>query len=137
MRSIRSILITLVLCTLLLPLSGCGKKTESDIQAETINSLYTDDNKLVFAVGDIYKLVYYHDEDGNITGVEHYYEYSDETTANEKCEEDKESLKNDASIKNITCKGNYVIYTISDTEWGDLTLEKVKSTYSYLSEVEK
>ena len=34
--------------------------------------MYTDNNKLVLAVGDIYKLVYYHDKDGKITNVEHY-----------------------------------------------------------------
>lgn len=133
----KKFLIALMVCTLVFPLSGCGKKSEKDIQAQTIDKMYTDNNKLVLAVGDIYKLVYYHDKDGKITGLEHYYDYKDENTANEKCEQDKESLKNNASIKNITCKGNYVIYTMSDTEWGDLTIDKVKSTYSYLTVIEK
>ena len=131
--------VRLILCcaAVVMLAAGCGKKSEKDIQAQTIDKMYTDNNKLVLAVGDIYKLVYYHDKDGKITGLEHYYEYKDENTANEKCEQDKESLKNNASIKNITCKGNYVIYTMSDTEWGDLTIDKVKSTYSYLTVIEK
>ena len=94
----KKFLIALIVCTLVFPLSGCGKKSEKDIQAQTIDKMYTDNNKLVLAVGDIYKLVYYHDKDGKITGLEHYYEYKDEKTANEKCEQDKESLKNNASI---------------------------------------
>lgn len=133
----KKFLIALMVSTLVFTLSGCGKKSQEDVQAQTIKNMYSDDDKLVLAVGDVYKLVYYYDKDGNITGLEHYYEYSDENTANEKCEQDKETLKNNASIKNITCKDKYVIYTMSDTEWSDLTLDKVKSTYSYLTVIEK
>ena len=57
----KKFLIALMVCTLVFPLSGCGKKSEKDIQAQTIDKMYTDNNKLVLAVGDIYKLVYYHD----------------------------------------------------------------------------
>ena len=73
-----------VICLLSLLLVGCGceKKKEKENNGDTIeqqiektiSSLYTDDSKLVYKNGDVYKLVFYY-KDNEITGLEHYYEY--------------------------------------------------------------
>lgn len=129
------------ICTLSVMLIGCGsdkdKKKENSKSKEqtqiekTLNKLYTDDKKLVYANGDLYKLVFYYN--GNkITGLEHYYEYKDEKEAESKYKEDLETLKNDVSIKNILRSGKYVVYIMSEDRYEDKTVEELKKEYSYL-----
>lgn len=137
MKKILSIITIFVLSFLLV---GCGcenkedKKEENNEQnqiEETLKSFYTDDNKLVYNNGDVYKIVFYY-EDDKITGLEHYYEYKDEKEAKEKYEEDKETLKNNTSIKDIILSGKYVVYVLSGDQYEGKTVQEVKDSYTYL-----
>ena len=134
-------LYVLGVCILSVMLIGCGcdkdKKKENDKEKgenqieKTISNLYTDDEKLVYANGDLYKLVFYY-KDNEITGLEHYYEYKDEKEAEAKYKEDTENLKNDMSIKKISRSGKFVVYTMAQDRYEGKTVEEVKNSYSYL-----
>ena len=76
-------------------------------------------------------MVFYY-EDDKITGLEHYYEYKDEKEAKEKYEEDKETLKNNTSIKDIILSGKYVVYVLSGDQYEGKTVQEVKDSYTYL-----
>ena len=128
-------------CLLSLLLVGCGceKKKENENNEDTIlkqiektiSSLYTDDSKLVYKVGDVYKMVFYY-KGNEITGLEHYYEYENEIVAQEHYNKDKEELKNNASIKNIYLSGKYVVYKLVGEEYEGKTVEEVKNAYPFL-----
>ena len=107
-----------------------GDTIEQQIE-KTISSLYTDDSKLVYKNGDVYKLVFYY-KDNEITGLEHYYEYENETIAQEHYNKDKEELKNNASIKNIYLSGKYVVYRFVGEQYEGKTVEEVKNSYPFL-----
>lgn len=136
MKKFNLLVLTLCLCVLLV---GCGKNNKKDDEKnndvtrveETINDLYTDEEKLVYKVGDLYKLVFYFDND-EITGLEHYYEYKDVIEADKKYKEDIEKYKNNIQIKKITKSGKFVVYTIAGSEWEGKTVKEVKESYSFL-----
>ena len=125
-------------------LFGCGNNNKKDKEKEviespiekTIKNLYTDDTKLVYDNGGIYKLVFYY-SNNEITGLEHYYEYKDENEASSQYEKDIESLENNASIKEISKSGKYVVYTLSSNEYEGKTVEDIKNIYSFLMPVYK
>lgn len=136
MKRIKLIFVV-ALCLFVVGCSGDKKnkdkekdKGESQIE-NTIKSMYTDENKLVYDNNGIYKLVFYY-KDNEITGLEHYYEYKDETEAESKYKEDSESLKNNSSIKKISRSGKYVIYTMAGKEFEGKTVSEVKESYSFL-----
>lgn len=108
------------------------KKNKGESQIEnTIKSMYTDENKLVYDNNGIYKLVFYY-KDNEITGLEHYYEYKDDVEAESKYKEDSEKLKDNLSIKKISRSGKYVIYTMAGKEFEGKTVQEVKESYSFL-----
>lgn len=141
----KKILTIMMVCVLSFVLAGCetdkNKENNNDASkdtliAKTIKNLYTDEEKLVYDVSGIYKLVFYYS--GNeITGLQHFYEYEDETKAKAKYELDKEDLKNNISIKEISLNGKYVVYTMAAGEYEGTTVDEVKSSYSYLLPVYK
>lgn len=136
MKKFNLLVLTLCLCVLLV---GCGKdnkKKEEKPQEvarieKTIKDLYTDEEKLVYKVGDLYKLVFYFDGE-EITGLEHYYQYKDEAEADKKYKEDIEKYKNNIQIKKITKSGKFVVYTIAGSEYEGQTVKEVKESHSYL-----
>lgn len=139
----KKVLSIFAICLLSFLLVGCGcdkdkdkDKDKEDTQKnqieKTIENLYTDDNKLVYDNGGIYKIVFYYNKDNEITGLEHYYEYKDEKTAEEQYNKDKEEFKNDASIKNISLSGKYVIYTFVGEQYEGKTVNEVKESYGFL-----
>ena len=139
----KKILTMTMVCLLTFLLVGCGcdknkgkekEKDEATKIAETIESLYTDDNKLVYDVSGKYKMVFFHSDD-KVTSVQHYYEYKDENEAETKYNEDKENLKNDVSIKSIIKSGKYVVYTYTGEEYEGKTMEEIQNTYNYLKPV--
>lgn len=137
----KKVLSIFAICFLSLLLVGCGceKKKEKENNGDpvekqiekTIASLYTDENKLVYNNGDVYKIVYYY-EDNEITGLEHYYEYANEKEALEHYNKDKEELKNHASIKKIYLSGKYVVYKLVGEEYEGKTVEEIKNAYPFL-----
>lgn len=137
----KKVLSIFVVCLLSLLLVGCGceKKKEKENNGDTIeqqiektiSSLYTDDSKLVYKVGDVYKMVFYY-KDNEITGLEHYYEYENEIVAQEHYNKDKEELKNHSSIKKIYLSGKYVVYKLVGEEYEGKTVEEVKNAYPFL-----
>ena len=137
----KKVLSIFTICILSLLLVGCGCEKEKEKAntdntvgqqiEKTIASLYTDDSKLVYKVGDVYKIVFYY-ENNEITGLEHYYEYENETVAQEHYNKDKEELRNNASIKNIYLSGKYVVYKLVGEEYEGKTVEEVKNAYPFL-----
>lgn len=130
----KKVLLVVAICLLSLSLVGCNKEKEKDNNKEI--SLYSDKTKIVFDNNGYYKMVYYYEGD-KITGIKHYYDLETEEKATEKLVKDKEDLKYNITIKSITQEGRYVIYTMAESEYKDLTVEKVKTDYSYLTEVTK
>lgn len=137
----KKVLSIFAICFLSLLLVGCGceKKKEEGNNGDsvekqiekTIASLYTDENKLVYNNGDVYKIVYYY-EGNEITGLEHYYEYANEKEALEHYNKDKEELKNHFSIKKIYLSGKYVVYKLVGEEYEGKTVEEIKNAYPFL-----
>ncbi len=117
---------------------GCNKKENNDgnkvekTQIEqTLEKFYTDDTKLVYDNAGIYKLVFYY-KDNEITGLEHYYEYENESIAEAQYQKDKEDYKNIKSIRKITLSGKYVVYTLAGDQFEGKTVQEVKDSYSFL-----
>ena len=130
----KKIILLLTLCLTITFLVGCScekKETNGGNDLMPVKDLYTSDSKLVYDNAGIFKLVFKF-KNNEVTSCEHYYEYKSEEDAKKHYEEDKENLKDNATIKNITLNGKYVIYTISDTEWAGLKREDVEKKYSYL-----
>lgn len=136
MKKFSLLVLTLCLCVLAV---GCGKDNKKKEEKpkdvarieETIKDLYTDEEKLVYKNGDLYKLVFYF-EGEEITGLEHYYEYKDEAEADKKYKEDTEKYKNNIQIKKITKSGKFVVYTMAGSEYEGKTVKEVKDSYSFL-----
>lgn len=136
-----------MVCLLSFLLVGCGcdknknkdkdnnkKDTEAEKITDTINALYSDDTKIVYDNGGVYKIVFFYNEN-EITGLQHYYEYSDENEAQTKYNEYKENYKNDASIKTITKSGKFVVFTFVGDQYEGKTVEEVQNDYSFLKPV--
>lgn len=128
----------IVVCMLIFVLVGCNKNKDNDKDSNkntkienTIKDLYTDEEKLVYDNGGLYKLVFYY-KDNEITGLEHYYEYENEAEAKKQYDIDKDSLKNNVSIKNISLSGKYVVYTMAADQYEGKKVDEIKSSYSYL-----
>lgn len=132
MKKFAKIALIVLVCVVLV---GCGCKKKDDDKnnkkEETAFNLYTDDTKLVYNNNDLYKIVFYF-EGNKITGVEHYYDYKTESDAKLQYEKDKETYKNNTTIKTIKQVDKYVVYVMSDTEYEGKTVEQVKKDYSYL-----
>lgn len=127
-----------VACFMLFVLAGCDKnkdknkeKNEGTQIEETIKDLYTDEEKLVYDNGGVYKLVFYFEND-DITGLEHYYEYENEAEAKKQYDIDRETLKDNISIKNISLSGKYVIYTMAPEQYEGKKVSEIKNSYSFL-----
>lgn len=138
-----------MVCFLSFLLVGCGcdkdknkdkdKNNGKDSSVEeriskTVKSLYTDDEKLVYDNGGVYKIVYYY-SGTKITGYEHYYEYKDDKAAEDQYKKDKENYKNDTSMKAITRNGKYVVYTFVASQYEGKTVDEIQNTYSFLKPV--
>ena len=160
----KKIFISLISLLLVLSLSGCGKeniKEDNNLKVdqitepandvspidETANStsesssgvsefkaLYSDQNKMVFEYTDNSKIVFYHNGT-KITGYELYYNYEDAATASLA----KETIKNDGTddIKEVRVEGTMLVVVYAENTYRDLSLEDVRTVYSYLKEVTK
>lgn len=126
--------------------TACGnkEKLDEDIQdnhseEENIEEeyadleLYSDDTKIVFARGQE-KVVFFY-KGNSIIGEHAYFDYQTNSLANI-------ALKflNSSENENIAkayVNGKYLVIEYNENEYGSLTLEDVKLTYSYLEEVKK
>ena len=118
MKIFKLLFVVICMCFILVG-CGCNRKEKKDDKPKeltqiekTINNLYTDEKKLVYNNNDIYKIVYYYEED-EITGLEHYYEYKDEKEAEFKEKvrfitleylSSLEDVDNVSAMVNIMCK---------------------------------
>lgn len=98
-------------------------------------SLYSDDTKMVFDFMGVYKLVYYYSGDV-ITGLEYYFDYGAAATAAYSVATIKSTYQQE-NIKSVVQKGRYVIVTFNESEYASTTVEEIKSTFSFLAEVQK
>lgn len=132
--------VLIVICFIFMILVGCENNNKKPIVQEdesqnVINSLYTDENKLVYDNNGM-KIVYYYSGD-LITGLEYYYSYADVNEAKEQCEKANEEFKYNSSIKEIIEKGKFVVYVMNESEYKDTTVEDIKDSLSYLTPVYK
>ena len=126
--------------------SACGNKEKLD--DEIINDsnekenleeeyadleLYSDDTKIVFARGQE-KVVFYYKGD-TITGEHAYFDYQSKALA-QLALTALNSNENE-NIARAYVNGKYLVIEYNENEYGNLTLEEVKLTYSYLEEVKK
>lgn len=148
---VKTLLLVVVAIIMCLSLTGCGfiknsaeieeaaKEFSNVIENSNENKtndsddlkLYSDNNKIVFESGQG-KMVFTYS--GNkITGYSLYMEYENATLANVAANVLK--ANNDSEIKNISTQGKYVVIEYNESEYEDLTVEDVKTAYSYLKEV--
>jgi len=139
----KKIISIVMACFLAFLLVGCNKENNENKKEEnnekkkieeTIKALYSNDDKLVYDNGGIYKIVVYY-EGNKVTGIENYYEYKDEKEAKSKLDEKKEFLKDDSSVKSILRSGKFVVVVYSNSEYKDKTVEDIQNTYSSLKPV--
>jgi len=143
------LLIIFVVGTLFL-VTGCGNKKVDDINYESNNTngtgevkenddssayddfeLYSDNTKIVFANGSG-KIVFYYS--GNeITAHHVYFDYNNNAAAKLALQ----YLEKDESIDKAYVKGRYLIVEYNKSEYENMTLEDVKTAYSYLEELKK
>lgn len=129
-----------MVCFLAFLLVGCGDKDKKEENKElkrveeTIKALYSNEDKLVYDNGGLYKIVIYYD--GNkVTGIENYYEYSNEEEAKSKLEETKELLKDEENVKSVLKSGKFVVTVYNNNEYKDETVENIQNTYVSLKPV--
>ena len=80
-----------------------------------------DDDSALKAVHTVY---YY--KDNQITGAKSYYEFEDAASAKAAYEEAMADQSEDA-IKSYKLKGKYIVFTASESEYGQLTVDGVKA----------
>ena len=126
--------------------TACGskEKLDNDIQNNSSEEetgeeeyadleLYSDDTKIVFARGQE-KVVFYY-KGNEITGEHAYFDYQSKALA-EMALTALNSNENE-NIDRAYVNGKYLVIEYNENEYGHLTLEDVKLTYSYLEEVKK
>lgn len=135
-----------MVCFLAFLLVGCNKENNENKEnkkeeekevnkiEETIKALYSDDEKLVYDNGGIYKIVVYY-KGNEVTGFENYREYSDENEAKTKLEETKEFYKDNANVKNVLRSGKFVVTIFNENEYKDKTVEDIQNEYVSLRPV--
>ena len=139
-------LLGLLIVVSLFMVTACGKeKDNEENNGEDIGSitneddnneyedleLYSDDTKLVFARADG-KVVFYYS--GNeITGETAYFNYQSNALAKIALN----TLEKNENIANTYVQGKYLVVEYNENQYGTLTLEDVKLTYSYLEELKK
>ena len=126
-------------------ITACGNKEKLDEDIINDNSednkeekyddleLYSDDTKIVFARGQE-KVVFYY-KGNEITGEHTYFDYQSKALAQMAL-----TALNSSENENIAkayVNGKYLVIEYNENEYGALTLEDVKLTYSYLEEVKK
>ena len=145
----KKILLSLLVVLSLFLVVGCGsKKTESkdstsnkgndvvdnnkENEADDIK-LYSDDTKIVFDSGEG-KIVFYYEGD-KITAHHVYINYGSASLAQTAYASVK--LEEEEGIKKAYVKGSYLVVEYEDSEFENLTLDDVKTAYSYLEQVQK
>ena len=153
-KLLKSLLGVFCVCVLLVGLTECGN-AENEEENNDINNqgepnaesdpedvvdevkLYSDDTKIVYNYSNIYYIVYYHDGT-NITGLEFVYNYPDRETAAIALTTLKTTYEDSANenVESITQEGKQITIKFNEEEYKDDTLEEIKSTYSFLEEVQ-
>ena len=144
----KKFLLCLMAIILLFSLTGCGSdendnNDNNDVDdTEVVNNnpnpydeieVYSDNTKIVFETNDG-KLVFYYS--GNeITAYHAYLNYQNNANANYA----NAVLKMDENddIDKTYVKGKYVVVEYNKSTFENLTLDDVKTTYSYLKELKK
>ena len=127
-------------------LTACGSKEKQDddiandtneetnLQDEYADlELYSDDTKIVFARGQE-KIVFFY-KGNSIIGEHAYFDYQTNALANLALKAINSS--ENENIAKAYVNGKYLVIEYNENEYGSLTLEDVKLTYSYLEEVKK
>ena len=145
----KKILLSLLLVFFCFVLVGCGtevidenepvkegaRETEKDNDDKLDIELYSDSSKIVYDFSGVYKLVFDYSGD-KITGYSLYFQYN----SVEEATYARESIKaqyEEAEVEDVSIKGKYVVVKYAPSVYEDLTVEAVKTTYSYLQEIYK
>lgn len=146
-------LLTLMAFALMFTLTACGngessKNNENNNNVEEKNGegetnkassttddfeFYSDNTKLVFQSGNS-KLIYYYTGD-TVTAYHAYIDYENAATANYALtllQKDK-----DETIDKMYTKGRYVVVEYNKSEYEDMSVNDIRTAYSYLTELKK
>lgn len=151
----KSYLVILFIALMSFVFVGCGNEKEINLNNNTINNnkidvedndndddtntnikLYSDNTKIVYDFSGVYSMVFYHDGT-NITGQEYYFNYNTKTMAAAAVASIKSTYEDGDNIESVKQDGKYVIVRFTAAEYQDLTLEEVKTTYTYLKEIQE
>jgi uncharacterized protein YxeA len=154
-EKMKNTLLIILCCVLLIGITGCGNNNDdnSNNNSNTNNNsnnnnnnnsnnseedltLYSDDTKIVFDFNNAYKMVFYY-KGNNITGLEYYFDYGTAEIAKASVAAIKANMESDSEVKSVNQNGRYVQVTFKSSAYEDLTVEQVRTIYSYLKEVSK
>lgn len=148
----KKVLLFISLLTISLILTGCfGKKSanvklspnEDDLSSDTYDNdstsenddlkLYSDDSKLVFEYTNT-KYVFYYSGDK----VTDYYTYVDyETKENARIIYNALNKSDYDSLVDVSLNGRYIVFRWNESEYEDLSVDDIKTAYSYMKELKK
>ena len=147
----KKILLSFLAMAFCFTLTGCGNSDKEEVIDDTSNDieetientnesgveeelkLYSDDTKYVFQYGNITHVFYYSGD--TITAYHSYIDYGDNNTA---------TLTNNLlSVDDLTdidkhyVKGKYIVFEHNKSQYEDMTVEELKTAYSYMQEVKE
>ncbi len=118
--------------------SSDSANTVSEIVEEKTGKLYefndyedvvTNDERLVIECSEGYKIVV-HNENGNITGVEHYYDFGTESNANNMLASIKAEYEDKYFFEEVLQEGQYIKVILNNDVYKDYTISGLEELYS-------
>lgn len=144
----KKILASLLAVAICIALTGCVNKknnndnnnqSEQGVNEENIDAeikLYSDDKTIVFDFLGAYKMVFYYSGD-KITGHELFYDFGDSATASIGKASIEANLTDEDNVESVKQNGRYIIVKYKEIEFRNMTVEEIKTIYSYLKEIQK
>lgn len=105
------------------------EKNEKLYEFNDYDNIITNNERLVIECSEGYKIVV-HNENGNITGVEHYYDFDTESNANNMLASIKEKYEDKYFFEEVMQDGQYVKVILNKDVYKDYTISGLEELYS-------
>ena len=105
------------------------EKNEKLYEFNDYDNIITNNERLVIECSEGYKIVV-HNENGNITGVEHYYDFDTESNANNMLASIKEKYEDKYFFEEVMQDGQYVKVILNNDVYKDYTISGLEELYS-------
>ncbi|MGN1372170.1 MAG: hypothetical protein ACI4XM_07855 [Candidatus Coprovivens sp.] len=105
------------------------EKNEKLYEFYDYDDLVTNDERLVVECFEGYKIVV-HNENGSITGVEHYYDFGTESNANNMLSSIKAKYEDKYFFEEVLQEGQYIKVILNNDVYKDYTISSLEELYS-------